>query len=174
MSFLEKNFPFLNDFLEGCQQFNSYYEKDPNDPNFQILVKKLRIYEKFLVTIEKLNNDQTEIFFEKVEKDKDYFSNFILEKKTKLYAFDKEALTQFDNDSFTLNTSSDSSDSESVSSLDDINSQNSDKDEDNNLETQYVNKMFAKSLIEFNIRKELKDIRADKVEESQEDSSILV
>jgi hypothetical protein len=165
MSFLEENFPFLTDFIQGCTQFNSYYEKDPDDPNFQILVKKLKIYEKFLLTIEKLNNEESEILFEKVEKDKDYFSKLILEKKTKLYAFDKEALTQFDNNSFTLNTSSDSSDSESVSSLDDINSQNSDKEDNDDPESVYVNKMFAKSLIEYNIRKELKDIRADKEQE---------
>ncbi len=170
MSFLEKNFPFLNDFLEGCQSFNNFYEKNIDDPDFQVLIKKLKIYEKFLITIEKLDNDNTDMLFGKVEKDKDYFNNMIFDKKTKLYPLNKDALIQFDDDSFTLNTntSEDSSDSESVSSLDDINSQNSDKEDDefiNNPETVYVNKMFAKAIIEFNIRKDYKDIRADKIED---------
>jgi hypothetical protein len=184
MSKFSEKFLFLNSFVNGFKDFDKYFlENDEkiDSPEFNELFKKLYIMQSFLIAIEKINKEQTEFLADKIEKDEDIFKKKLVEmlnennpgKNTWMFDRYSNTVTQFidDNDNFKLVSSEsddDIDDNSSISSLDDINSQDSEIDEKGNEEEQkeneLVNRMFAKSLVEFNMRKETKDLRADKVE----------
>jgi len=181
MSKFSEKFLFLNSFVNGFKDFDNYFTQNDekiDSPEYNELFKKLFIMQSFLVAIEKMNKEQTEFLAEKIEKDEDIFKKKLVEmlnennssKNTWMFDRYSNTLTQFtdDNDNFKLVSSDSDDDNSSISSLDDINSQDSESDDKGNEEEQQenelVNKMFSKSLVEFNMRKETKDLRADKVE----------
>ena len=181
MSKFSEKFIFLNSFVNGFKDFDNYFQQNGDkidSPEYMDLFKKLHIMQTFLVAIEKMNKEQTDFLVDKIAKDEDIFKKKLVEMLNEndsknCWMFDRfsNTLTQFtdDNENFKPLSSSDSGDSTSISSLDDINSKDSDSEdenmnEDNIKENEIVNIMFAKSLVEFNMRKETKDLRADKIE----------
>lgn len=180
MASLEDKFPHLEEFIKSYKTFNTIYEEKKNtDVSFEAIFKRLGLIEKFILIIsQELDVERVDKISEKFDKDPNILNQVIdnlvkeSEKKNKFFDFNPTE--------FFLNSSDDSSsDNSSVSSIDDINSKDSssvssNEDEETIEENTQLNKMIAKSIIELNMRKQLKDFgieRLDDDENQEEDDN---
>jgi hypothetical protein len=180
MGSLEQKFSYLDDFMRSFKTFSKLYEeKKDSDISFESIFKRLSLIEKFIFTVsQELDIEKVDRLSEKCSKDPEFLvrivNNSINNSSTKS---DKvfNPIEAFLNDSSSDSSEkSDEDDKSSVSSIDDINSKDSDstdsEDNDSNIkeEMNELNKMIAKSILEFNMRRELKDFRVEKNEDLEE------
>ncbi len=168
MSLIKHKYPNIANFIDGVNGFDEFYTKNLD---FNDLFVKLDIVENFMHNImENLDVFKAEELNKKLKTDPNLFMKAIdyinkdeqcLPEKNKTLYIDSESSDEI------LNLENDK---ESVSSLDDMNSKDSDMDdndldEDNIRENRELKIMFSKSLIELNIRRNHRDIFAEKIKE---------
>ncbi len=164
MSIIKDKYKDLFDFFKCLNEF----EKETNngisqEPEYQNIIKKLDILQIFIKNVmNNINEEQTNKLYEKIQKDEEYFYKLFTEKNNNYYLDKKNILTQFDSSDESKSSSENSSTITDMSSLDDINSKNSEIDSDDDIDEddEITTKLFAKSLIELNIRKNQRDFIA--------------
>ena len=177
MESLEQKFSYLDDFIRSFKSFSIIYEEKKNDGiSFESIFKRLNLIEKFIFTIsQELDMEKVDKLSEKCDSDREFLIKMInksIDKTDKVF----NPIEAFLNDSSSDSSSEDSDeDKSSESSIDDINSKDSDSteseenDEELEKERNELNKMIAKSILEFNMRREMKDFGVEKKEEDNDD-----
>jgi hypothetical protein len=186
MGSLEQKFSYLDDFMRSFKTFSKLYEeKKDSDISFESIFKRLNLIEKFIFIVsQKLDVEKVDRLSEKCNKDPEFLFRIINNSDNKSDNKSDKVFNPIE--AFLNDSSSDSSeksdkdedededDKSSVSSIDDINSKDSDstdsEDNDSNIKEELngLNKMIAKSILEFNMRRELKDFGVEKNEDLED------
>jgi hypothetical protein len=170
---LNSRYPNVYRFIEAFQGFEKFYEENSNSGiDFTNFLLKLNIFDNFVTSvIEKMDLETGLELAKKLDSDSDFMLKAIEDKintKNDLFFLTKnKSLVQISESS--EDTSDDDSDHSSVSSIEDINSNDSESEseEENGQKelTVQTNKMIASSLVELKIRKRIRDFDTEKIEE---------
>lgn len=181
MDNLNEKLPILDHFVKSYTSFSSIYESNTdNGISFESTLKRLKLIEKFiLIFAQELEIENVDKLSEKIKKDPEVINkviNKIINDKEKKSFDPEEFFLSVSNDSSSESSNDSSSessnedDNSSVSSMDDINSKDSDSVGSNDVideEDSEMNKMIAKSIIELNMRRDLKDFSIEKIEDDE-------